>query len=85
METDGPLKEGHGKGFEEGTFTKRWAELRKPRKAGTLGASSSKKPLPPGEQGKVPEPGESCGLGKDRLPLTSAEWRKMKRACRVSS
>lgn len=76
METDGTFKEGHGKGFEEGTFTKRWAELKKPRKAGSLRASSSKKPLPPGEQGKVPEPDESCGLGKDRPPLTSAEWRK---------
>ena len=66
------------KGLRKGLFTKQWAELKEPRKAATFRASRGKKPLPPGEQGKVPEPGESCGLGKDQPPLTSAEWRKMK-------
>lgn len=78
MEADGLFKGGKWKGFEEGTSTKWWAELKEPRKAGSPQGWSSRKPLPPGEQGKVAEPGESCGLGKVLPPLTRAEWRQVR-------
>ena len=54
-----------------------WADL-EPRKAGeALGASGSRKILPPGEQGKCLEPGENCSLATGQPPLSSAEWRKV--------